>query len=85
MRTTGTFADVCRAALELVENDYEDSPLDPVIRLENGTWMLESALEPAPDSECECGLEDLISYFADCDDTFIPSDKDEAEFLSVIG
>lgn len=82
MRTTGTLKQVYDAAKTYYNGGttYGGKPMDPVVRFENGKWMLESALEPAPNATVECRLDDFDGYFCEtyADDNFeITADVEE--------
>jgi len=61
--------------------------MQPVVRREDGAWMLESGIEPARDADFECDLETFHTYFGETysDDDYTPSDTDGAEFVEIIG
>lgn len=82
MRTSGTFLDVYRAA---ASDSDSDLPINPVIRREGDTWMLESALNPT-DGDIEVTLEEFCSYWYEgmMDSYYLPSDQDVAEWVSLI-
>lgn len=87
MRTHGTFASVYEAARDYYLGAAEDAqPSDAVVRRENGEWMLESRLEPAPDADIECDLEVFHDYFFEAyrDATYTPADGDVSEFVTAI-
>ena len=82
MRTSGTLQNVYDAAKTYYNggNTYGGRTIDPVIRFEDGKWMLESDLEPAPNSTVECRLDDFNCYFCEtyADDNFeITEDVEE--------
>jgi hypothetical protein len=83
MRTRGTFADIYQAAKELY-NDTTHSPINPVVRLEGSTWMLESSLEPT-DGSFECSLDAFHGWFSESyrDAEFVPSEAHEAMLLQM--
>jgi hypothetical protein len=58
MRTSGTFAEVYEAAVKYYDGDDSDCPLNPVIRKEGDTWMLESGMNPS-DCDIEVSLPDF--------------------------
>jgi len=66
MRTQGTFQRVYEAARSYYngEDVYGGRPIDPVVRREGKTWMLESALSPeGEDCNFSCSLEDFDNYW----------------------
>lgn len=85
MRTVGTFQDVYRAAREYcTSGDINDRPMDPVVRLENGKWIIESGLEPQQDTEFECTLGAFDDYFYESykDSEYLPSEEDATDFMA---
>jgi hypothetical protein len=85
MRTVGTFADVYKQARAYL-NDVSGLPTDPVVRLENGSWILESRLEPQENTVLEVSLEDFQGYWHYCfeDESFEPTDSDIADFVDYV-
>ena len=87
MRTAGNFPKIYAQAREYYTNPEEQktSPMNAVVRRENGKWMIESGLEPSQDADVECTLESFDSYFYETysDSEYVPSDSDENEFASV--
>ena len=87
MRTHGTFAQVYEAARAYYNGTAEDRPpLDAAVRRENGEWMLESGLDPAPDADFELSFDQFARYFAESydDDGYKPTETDVREFLAVM-
>lgn len=84
MRTSGTFQDVYTAAKSYANGTEDDCPINPVIRRENGIWMLESNLEPATDCDFECDLETFNGWFFDSYsfDEYLPSETDITDFVN---
>ena len=81
MRTVGTFADIYKQARTYI-NDASGLPTDPVVRLENGKWILESRLEPQQETVVEVSLDEFQRYWFSFDDpNYIPSDTDIADFV----
>lgn len=87
MRTTGSFAKIYKQAREYYTNaeKQKTSPMDAVVRRENGKWMIESGLEPSQNADVECTLESFDSYFYETysDAEYEPSESDEKEFADV--
>jgi len=85
MRTRGTFQEIYRAAREYyISGDIKDRPMNPVVRLENGKWVIESGLEPQQDTEFECTLGAFDDYFYEAykDIEYLPSEGDVADFMT---
>jgi hypothetical protein len=85
MRTTGTFQDVYKAAKHYYNGDkWGDCPSNPVVRRDNGRWMLESGLEPAQDADFEVTLEvfDSWHYEAYQGTDYMPSQFDIDDFVA---
>lgn len=61
MRTSGNFESVYGAAWDLC-NGIGNTPISPVIRLEENEWMLESDLNPS-ENRLECTLSDFQEYW----------------------
>ena len=83
MRTTGTFQDVYAAAKAYYSDEDGGCPHNPVVRCEDGKWMLESGLEPT-DGEFEIGLETFDNWFCEeyKDGRYVPSAADIEDFVS---
>ncbi len=76
MRTSGTFQDVYNAAKNYALGIEDDWPINPVIRCEDGTWMLESDLEPTY-SAIQITLEAFNIYFWESYKMdYVPSEED---------
>ena len=89
MRAQGNFTKIYEAARSFYRGDemYGGRPHDPVVRhTTDGTWMLESGIEPEERADVECRLDDFDSYFYETydDENYTPSDDDEAYFLDSI-
>jgi hypothetical protein len=84
MRTTGTLQNVYNAAKDYYNGGdmYGGRPMNPVIRFENGKWMLESGINPPDNSTVECRLDDFDSYWYQTydDEDYEISPEDEAAF-----
>jgi len=83
MRTSGTFEQVYEAAksYSLGNTMYGGCPINPVVRREDGKWMLESALEPTT-GDFEISLEAFNNYFYESYRTdFVPTDSDVTDFV----
>lgn len=83
MRTSGTFQRVYEAAKSYALGTAEDRcPINPVIRREEGKWMLESSLNPT-DGDFEISLEAFDSWFWEGYKipSYSPSDADITEFI----
>lgn len=83
MRTTGTFQKIYAAAKAYAIDPAETGcPLDPVVRCENGEWMLESGLEPQR-GDFEVHLEDFDNWFFDVYENpeYTPSIADISDFV----
>lgn len=83
MRTEGDFKeiyDVMKNAY--IEDNYEDMPMNPVIRFEDGIWMLESGLYPDDKCIVKCTAEQFDDWFYEAyrDDSFVPDIEYEKEF-----
>ncbi len=88
MRTQGTLTDIYAAAKNYADNiDTDTTPLNPVVRRENGIWMLESELEPSLDNDFQCSLEEFDSYFYETytDNDFVITHETEREFIENFG
>ena len=85
MRTVGTFADVYKQAREYL-NDVSGLPTDPVVRLENEKWIIESRLEPPQDTILETSLDDFQRYWYESfeDESFKPTDSDVADYVKFV-
>ncbi len=84
MRTVGTFSDVYEAAKSYALNHADDgAPMNPVVRREQGRWMLESGLN-STDGDFETTLESFDLWFHEsyADDDYSPSEEDVAEFVA---
>ena len=82
MRTIGTFQDVYQQA-RAYSNGENGQPHNPVVRLENGKWIIESGLEPQHETEFECTLDafDMWFYESYKNDNYVPGDADQADFM----
>jgi hypothetical protein len=85
MRTVGTFLEVYHQAKAYL-NDVSGLPTDPVVRLENEKWIIESRLEPQQDTILETSLDDFQRYWYESfdDPNYIPSDTDVADFVDYV-
>lgn len=86
MRTAGTFQDIYKAAKNYATESGEHRPMDPVVRREDGRWILESSLEPT-DGDFEISLEEFDSYFWESYQCagYAPTDDDVEEFVEAFG
>lgn len=86
MRTSGTFQDVYKAARDHYFEGADTRPLNPVIRRENGRWMLESGINSKPDADLEVALESFDSFWYEGyqDEQFEPDENDVAEFVKTV-
>ena len=85
MRTSGTFQDVYEAAKHYsIGDEWGGKPSNPVIRRDDGRWMLESGLVPAQDADFEVTLEAFDSWYYEAyrDADYIPSQSDIDDFVS---
>jgi len=83
MRTSGNFQKIYEAAKEYANSgDIEDRPMDPVVRHEDGVWMLESRMESF-NGDIEVSLETFDSWFWETykDATYTPDQTDIDEFV----
>lgn len=82
MRTSGTFQDVYEAARQYEMAGRDDCPMDPVVRREEGKWMLESGLN-STEGDFEVTLEAFDSWFYESykDADYTPSESDIEEFV----
>ena len=82
-RTQGSFQSVYDAAREFMANMH-GAPHDPVVRVCDGIWILESAMESAEDCSFEIGLNDFISYwYEDLNDLeWTPTQESIDEFVN---
>jgi hypothetical protein len=82
-RTQGTFQQVYEAAREFMA-DGHGKPLDPVVRVEGETWMLESRMNSAEGCSFEISLDDFVSYWWEGlnDPEWTPSQFDIDEFIA---
>ena len=83
MRTAGTFNDVYEAAKSYALNQADDgTPMNPVVRREQGRWMLESGLN-STDGDFETTLESFDLWFHESylDENYSPSEEDIADFV----
>jgi hypothetical protein len=84
MRTVGTFLDVYHQAKAYL-NDVSGLPTDPVVRLENEKWIIESRLEPPQDTILETSLEDFQRYWYESfEENYIPTDRDVEDFVDYV-
>jgi len=86
MRTVGTFADVYHAARGYRTGSAWDCPMDPVIRREDGVWMLESGIEPRRDADLECTLDTFDGWHYESYEVgdYVPTAADEREFIAML-
>lgn len=87
MRTRGTFQEVYEAA-KFYNNsgDYSDCPINPVVRRDDGAWLIESDINDRDGCDVEISLESFCGWFYDMfyNDEYIPNDNDEQELVSLI-
>jgi hypothetical protein len=85
MRTSGTFQDVYEAAKQYSNGikTYGGCPMNPVIRRENGRWMLESDMNSGEDADFQVTLEIFNDWFYESykNDDYIPSESDIQQFI----
>lgn len=85
MRTVGTFLEVYHQAKAYL-NDVSGLPTDPVVRLENEKWIIESRLEPQQETVIEVGLEDFQRYWYESfeDKNYIPTERDVEDYIKFV-
>jgi hypothetical protein len=85
MRTVGTFLEVYHQARAYL-NDVSGLPTDPVVRLENGKWIIESRLEPQQETVVEVTLDDFQRYWNESfeDENYIPTEQDVADYVKFV-
>jgi hypothetical protein len=75
-RTKGTINAVNDAANEIARGDTEHAPMSPIIRLEHGQWMLESALTDGQDTIVEFTLDEWLAYTGGADEIDVCGETD---------
>lgn len=85
MRTVGTFTDVYKQARKY-NNGTSGIPSDPVVRVENGQWIIESRLEPQQETVLEVSLDDFQGYWYESfgDAEYTPTEQDIADYVKSV-
>ena len=85
MRTVGTFLEIYHQAKAYLNDDVSGLPSDPVVRLENGKWILESRLEPPQNTILETSLNDFQNYWNESfEENYIPTERDVEDYIKFV-